>query len=296
MRFSAPSTFLAAAFLFAGASASAERPAELDTSRTTGVQLEYKFERGDAHNFVFDWNYTSEELEGGDGDSTTASISMPITHEVQSIANGTGVIATSLQSPTVTRTVNEEPVSPGGLGSALQAARLSSNISSDGSVEESTGMISSDTPHDTTVVSFLNDAFALHWVQFPSEPVTIGDSWLQSEQETEGGLTSVLSARYTLVGFHREAGRELAVVDTVYTYAVDGQVVAERSGRPARVVARGHGEGHLLFDYERGQIHELGIRIGTILTSTETSGVHSSSAFSHDGTLRAQVVAAAVPE
>ncbi|MFT6399474.1 MAG: hypothetical protein ACJAYU_004241, partial [Bradymonadia bacterium] len=200
------------------------------------------------------------------------------------------------QSPTVVRTLNGEQQPPGGLGSALQAARLSSSIASDGSVEESTGRIASDTAHDASIVGFLSDAFTLHWIQFPSEPVSIGDSWLQTEQETEGGLTSVLSARYTLSGFHHDGGRDLAVIDTVYTYAVDGQVVAERSGRPARVVARGHGEGFLLFDYGRGQIHELGIRIGTVLTSTETSGGHTSSAFAHEGTLRAQVIAVAVPE
>lgn len=288
---------LAATFILAAApEARAERPAEVDDTRTETVRLQYKFDRGASHNFLFDWVYGSEELEGGDGESTAVTLSMPVTHEVQSANGGSGVIATSLQTPTIARQANGEAVSDDGLAAALQTARLTQTVAPDGSVSGGSGTIGTSNAEDATTVGFLNDAFQLQWIQFPMEAVSIGDSWLQTEQETEGGLTSVLSARYTLAGYAREGDRDLAVIDTVYTYSVDGQVVAERSGRPARVVARGHGDGYVLFDHNRGQIHELGIRLGTILTSTETSGVHSSSSFSHQGTLRAQVVAVAIPE
>ena len=288
---------LAALFLFvATPDAGAERPAEIDESRTETVRLQYKFDRGASHSFLFDWTYASEELEGGDGEDSVVTLSMRITHEVQSTNGGSGTLATSLQTPTITRSENGEPISADRLSDALASARLTQTVAPDGSVSGGTGTISTSNAEDATAVGFLNDAFQLQWIQFPLEAVTIGDSWLQTEQEVEGGLTSVLSARYTLVGYAREGERDLAVIDTVYSYSVDGQVVAERSGRPARVVARGHGGGYVLFDHNRGQIHELGIRLGTILTSTETSGIHSSSSFTHEGTLRAQVVAIAIPE
>lgn len=296
MRLPVPQALAAALMLSASPQANAERPAEIDDARAGSVSLQYTFDRGASHNFVFDWTYASEELEGGDGGSSTVTLNMPITHEVQAVSGGAGTIATSLQTPTIARAVDGEPADGTGLTDALRSARLTATVARDGTISDASGTVVTSDPEEATALGFLNDVFELQWIQFPLEAVAIGDSWLQTQQDIDGGLTSVLSARYTLAGFTRQGERDLAVIDTVYTYSVDGQVVAERAGRPSRVVARGHGEGHVLFDYNGGQVHELGIRLGTILTSTETNGVHRSSSFSHEGTFRAQVVAVAVQE
>lgn len=296
MRLPAPLALAAALTLIGLPQAHAERPTEIDDSRSGSVTLQYTFDRGAAHNFVLDWTYASEELEGGDGGQTSVTLNMPLTHEVQTTAGGAGTIATSLQTPTLVREIDGEPAETSGLSGALLSARLTSTVARDGTVSNASGTVTTTDPDEATAIGFLNDVFQLQWIQFPLEAISIGDSWLQTQQDLEGGLTSVLSARYTLVGFTRSGERDLAVIDTVYTYSVDGQVVAERSGRPARIVARGHGEGYVLFDHNRGQVHEMGIRLGTILTSTETSGVHRSSSFSHEGTLRAQVVEIVVPD
>lgn len=281
------------------ATAHAERPAEVDTSRESAAQLAHSFSRGASHSYVLRGSFESEGLEGINDDTSSVTVTMPITYEVQSVDPASrALVATSLQAPEVTITRNGEPESGGSLADALRSARLTQTVAPDGSVVDRTGALEANNATNANTMGFISDVLAVRWVQFPQEPVVTGDSWLQvvpmDMHDTENNLTATISVRYTLTGFAQTAGGEVAVIDAVYSTSIDGQMVAS-SGRSVRVVGRGHGEGYILFNHARGQLQELSLHNGVVLTTTENNGARSTTAFSSDVELRAQVIAAETP-
>lgn len=279
------------------ADAFAERPANIDTTRTDSISLAYRLARGDSHNHVFTAQMETEGLEGPSSQRSAVRLNIPVTYEVQSVDGaGTALVATSLRTPEVSFSVNGQAQSATALANTFRSARLTQSVARDGTIVERTGRFAATTPSEAFVTGFVSDSLAVHWVQFPQEAVNIGDSWLQiipmDMHDAENNLSATVSVRYTLSGFASSGTGEVAVIDAQYTTAIDGQMIGD-SGRSVRVVGRGHGEGYLLFDYREGRIHELGLQNGVVITATENNGQRSVTAFSSNAEFRAQVVAAA---
>lgn len=291
---------LAAASLVSSA-ALAERPAVIDTTRTTEVTLAYELARGDSQSYLYTTSFQAEELERGAREELRVELSMPVSYEVQNVdGSGVALVAISLRPPTITAARVDEALETSALETALRSARLTASIATDGTVVERAGDFTPATnPEDAYIMGFVSDNLAIHWAQFPQEPVSIGDSWLQivpmDMHDTENGLSATISVRYTLSGFAQTPVGEVAVIDAVYTTVIDGQLV-DPSGRGARVVGRGLGEGYLLFDYANGRLYEVAMHDGTVLTATENNGQRTTTAFTQDVSIRAQVVAAALPQ
>ncbi len=293
------SLLVVAALLVIATEAAAERPAEIDTSRSDHVSLRYSFERGASQAFALDASTVSEGLEGTRGTVTEFTISMPVTYEVQTVDDaGVATVATSLRAPVMSLTVGGESEGVRGISEVIRAARLTHQIAADGTLVERSGEIEpDDTAADAS--SFLTDTLALAWVDFPQESVAIGDSWLQivpmQMNDSETALMANVSVRYTMAGFALVNGVEHAVIDAEYTTTIDGQLNAGAQGvRSLRVVGRGRGEGYIIFDHRAGRAAEVHLDNGVVFTATESNGFRTSESVVSHTTLRSQVVAAAV--
>lgn len=289
---------LLAMTLLAGAPASAQNaegaPEAMDTSRSDAVEMAYSLSRGASQTYALEASFSSEGLEGTAGTRLEMTLSMPLSYEVQSVDSaGVALVATSLRDPAVTLTENGEPVDGGTIAQSLRSARLTQAVSSDGTVTERSGGFGVLDNRDVYALGFVSDTLAMRWMQFPQEPVAIGDSWLQvipmDMHDSEAGLQATVAARYTLVGFER--GGQVAVVEAEYTTTIEG-VSNTRTGRSARIVGRGAGEGTIRFDHGASRINEMVFRNGIVLTATESNGARTVRTFSQDAALRARVVGA----
>lgn len=289
-----------AAVSLASSAAFAERPTVVDTTRATEVTLAYRLARGDSQSYLYTTSFLAEELEGAAGEELRVQLSMPVSYEVQNVdAAGVALVATSLRPPTISATRDGEPLDTSAVEAAFRTARLTSSVTPDGTVIDRAGdFAASPNPDDAYTTGFVSDNLAVHWAQFPQEPVSIGDSWLQvvpmDMHDAENNLSATISVRYTLAGFAQAPVGEVAVIDAVYTTAIDGQMV-DPSGVGARVVGRGMGEGYLLFDHVNGRLYEVALHDGIVLTATENNGRRTTTSFSQDVTIRAQVVAPTLP-
>lgn len=269
----------------------AERPAEVDTSRTSEIQLGYAFERGNAESHVLDAHMTAEALDSGTREPAWELIlSLPLSYEVQSVNDaGNALVATSLGSPTVTRRENGVNVDTGSVLQGLRAARITATVAPNGSVvDRSTG--TSEPGDRTDAVAWLADILAYHMPQFPQEPIVVGDSWLQAINHSQDDLVTSVTIRYTLAGFADHPIGNVAVIDATYTTTVEGQTTVSGTAMQ-RIVGRGSGEGYLLFDHEGGRIVESGLRNGVVITSSTHAGHRTMMAFNERASTRAQVVA-----
>lgn len=289
---------LLAMTLLAGASASAQTaegaPEVMDTSRTEAVEMAYSLSRGASQTYSLEASFASEGLEGTAGSRLEMTLSMPLSYEVQSVDSaGVALVATSLRDPAVTLTEDGETADGGTIAQSLRSARLTQAVSSDGTVTERSGGFEVLDNRDVYALGFVSDTLAMRWMQFPQEPVAIGDSWLQvipmDMHDSESGLQATVSARYTLAGFER--GGQVAVVQAEYTTTIEG-VSNTRTGRSARIVGRGAGEGTIRFDHGASRINEMVFQNGIVLTATESNGARTVRAFSQEATLRARVVGA----
>ena len=278
--------------------ASAQRPTEVSTDGGE-VALSYAFARGASLPFAATVALDMEAL-----DSTPrrmrVDIAMPATFEVQSVSDaGQALVAASVRNVQVTATTGTRQTNLGDVASLLQSFRTSLTLSADGTVIERTGFQVRGTPRreDATIQIAFFDAISTVWPQFPTEPVAVGDSWLQvfpdASHDPDNDLSSTLTVRYTMAGFVDVGGRRQALVDVAVTRQIDGQVT-DGAGRGSRVVGRGQGEGYIIFDYQRGRLSEQQISAGWVTTITETNGSRSQFAVRSDVSFRAQVFDAVV--
>lgn len=280
----------AAPLLLLASPAEAARPEQVDSDRSGAVPLRFTLQRGQSRAYTLTGRQTREGLEGTAGDISDLDVSLSYTYEVQSVGDdGTADIAASLTGAEVSYAINGEEEETDEILSGIRDARLTLRAADDGSLRERNGSV------DTRIVSpdigsFLQDTFSQVWVQFPEEPVSIGDSWLQviplSLSDSAPDLEANINVRYTLAGFANVGGAEHAVIDAEYSTEIDGNMAFGPGGRLLRVVGRGIGEGHILFNPAAGAVSEIHVESGTVLTATETNGRRTARAFSTESTLR----------
>lgn len=264
-------------------------PEAITTTREAPVALQYRLQRGQSARYSLTGSQTREGLEGTPGNVSTFSFTIPYTWEVQSVDDaGRALVASSLTSPELSWVVNGDPESTSEIAAGILGARLTHRVTRAGSVTERSGTINTNavTPDAGT---FLADALAASWIEFPEQPVRIGDSWLQTVPLEMGAagpeLVAIIEVRYTLTGF---AGDSIAVIDAAYTTEIDGSLPATtQGGRGLRVVGRGQGEGYVLFNTSAGIVNEVSLRSGMVLTATENSGRRTSQAYTSNVTLSA---------
>ena len=256
--------------------ASADRPssASIDTSRKDKVVLSHEFRRGQSFSFTTTASQTIESLDGIESVKADSRVTLPVVYEVQRTeADGSAVLTLSAAGANVSATANGRAVALGSFVDSLRSSRVTRAIRRDGTIAETTGTLPSDSSQARTS-AFVADLLAMHWVQFPAEPLAIGESWLQSIplqlDDTTGKLNGSINARYTLVGF---SGQN-AVIDATYEAEVEGSLTEGSAGaRTVRVSGRGRGEGYVLFDPQGGVVVESGSRLGLVNTFTETNGI-----------------------
>lgn len=286
----APAAIAASLALSVPGVAHADYPETVTTERSAAVSLAHSLQRGQSATYTIRGSQVREGLENTPGNVATFSCSVPYTWEVQSVDDaGLAQVANSLTNPDVSWVVNGEAEPAGGIVDGIRAARLTQRVARDGTVSDASGAI------DTREVNpdagnFLSDAIAFAWIQFPDEPVAIGDSWLQTIPLQLGAgtqeLQATVAARYTLNGFAPWGDGEVAVIDADYTITIDGTMsTSATSGRVLRVVGRGQGDGYVLFDAGAGRLREVSLRSGMILTATENSGRRTSQAYSNTVTV-----------
>jgi hypothetical protein len=283
----AVATLLASSVVVVPMPTSAAYPEAVTTTRTTPVALQYRLQRGQSARYTITGSQIREGLEGTPGNVSTFSFTIPYTWEVQSVDDaGRALVASSLTSPNLSWVVNGESEDTRGIADGILSARLTHRVSPTGSVSERSGTI------DTNIVTpdagtFLADSLAASWIEFPEQPVGIGDSWLQTVPLEMGSagpeLVALIEVRYTLTGF---VGESTAVIDAVYSTQIDGTLPATtQGGRGLRVVGRGQGEGYVLFNTAAGVVNEVSLRSGMVLTATENSGRRTSQAYTSNVTL-----------
>lgn len=269
--------------------AEAARPAEVNAEQSAPVTLRLMLQRGLTRSYTFEGQLTREGLEGTAGNVANLEASLRYTFEVQSVADdGTVDIAASLTEPVMRYAVNEEEEGSDDLFTSVRDARLTVRAATDGSLRERSGTIDTRTVNPD-IGSFLQDAFNQLWIQFPQEPVAAGDSWMQVVPLTLGatasGIEAAVNARYTFAGFADVDGVNTAVIDVQYATEIDGNMSVGAASRLLRVVGRGTGTGHILFDPARGVITEMAVDNGSVLTATETNGRRSTQAVSSSASL-----------
>jgi len=276
---------------FTPSDAFAERPSQIDATRTDPIQFSYRFTRGQSTSYELTGRTTIEKLSNASGDRIEFSVTVPVRHEVQNVnSDGVATISTSFGVPTLDLQNAPREHTTADVASALRAARVTRTIASDGRVSDTAGDLTSET-HLAHYVEFLADALTLQWMSVPVESISVGDSWLQTVPKSiignDDNLMSSISVRYTVAGFANVGGREHAVIDAEYTARIDGTTTfgTERS-RAAQVVLRGSGEGYVLFDTRSGRITESAHRIGSILTITEANAARESQAITVESSMR----------
>jgi len=290
-----PTLALSFALLGVSGTAWAERPTQLDTTRSDRVTLQYQFERGTART----WSMTADErvegLDGTTGDITDFSIRAPVYWEVQNIdAEGIAEIAMSIADIEASLVVDDEDESTREILDALEPARFSLRLRRSGDNEEYTASVGRDSSR-ADAGAFISDVLRTAWVEFPAESVGIGDSWLQTiplaMNDLENRVNATLTVRYTLTGFAMVGGVEQAVIDAELTTVIDGQQPLGND-LVLRIVGRGSGEGYIVFDHRAGVITEVGAENGLILTYVDPSDQRTSLSITSSTTLATQALEA----
>ena len=260
--------------LLTTAPASAERPAQIDNTRSDTVTLTHSFARGQSSLYELIATQTIEQLEG-DGDLTASlDITLPVRVEVQSVDDGgLATVTTSMGDPTIAMIVDEDDEDPDDAEDILDAARITQVVQPDGTVVETSGALEED-GSVVNATGMVSDLLSALWIQFPTDPVAIGDTWLQTMPLAMGGdsdnLRAVVNARYTLAGYAAGVGGEQVVIDVEYTQVIEGDV--QQAGVPVYVVGRGLSRGYILFDHRGGVVTESGVEGGLVLTFNEPNG------------------------
>lgn len=273
------------------APAYAERPAQIDATRTQPLLLQWRYTRGQSATYGITADVAVEDLRQSDTVTSSASVALSLRSEVQSVdAQGTASLALSLGDPTVSLVSPRRDDAPSVVSAALRGARVNFSARPDGTVQERTGLPGSDRTHPNPS-AWVSDLIALAWVQFPGEQVRVGDSWVQilpmsQDSGTDGRVAASFTVEYTFTGYALHAGREHIVIDARYSAAVDGNVpFAGTTDQTATLVGRGDGEGYLLFDAAAGSLSEIGLRLGFVLTQTDPTGLRTSRAVTSNATL-----------
>lgn len=294
-----PTLVLSLVFVGAAGTAHAERPSQLDTTRSDRVTLQYSFERGAARTFVLQAEERIEGLDGTSGDVTDFVVTAPVLWEVQNIdAEGVAEVAMSVAAIEPSLTVDGEAESTREIVEALAAARFSLRLRRSGDNEEFTASVGRDSSR-ADAGAFVSDLLRSAWVEFPAEPVGIGDSWLQTiplaMSDVENRISATLTVRYTLVGFALVNEVEQAVIDAELTTVIDGQQPLGND-LAMRIIGRGNGDGYIVFDHRAGAITEVGADNGLILTFIDPADQRTALAISSTSTLTAQPLVADAEE
>lgn len=278
---------LAAALAAVPAVGQAERPQQIDSTRTDKIRLAYSFSRGQARTIALQAAQVTEGLQGTDGSVNVLNVTAPFTVEVQRMTDdGRAVVSASISPQSVTYSSGGANLSSDSISQALRSARLSFTIASDGTISERSGSVPADTT-GAAAGAYIQDAISLTWIQFPQEDVGVGSTWLQiiplSMNDERANMSATISVKYTLSGFAMVNGREHAVIDAQYNTFIEGQAGGGDSNqREFRIVGRGQGEGYILFDFRSGRLTEASARNGMVITTTENSGFRTVRAFSSE--------------
>jgi hypothetical protein len=277
------SSVLALAFLAASAAtpspAHAERPAQIDDQRAGTTSFGHTLTRGQTRQLAISATQTVEAVEGRQVPTNTMALEARVQLEVQSVLDGGGAQLSASFSPDTLR-IEEGPI-PVELAAFLNSVsgtRFSFSVAPNGTFGDRTGQFRRE-PSRADTGAFIIDALALSWIQFPAEPVAIGDSWLQSVPLTMGldvpEVQASISVRYTLAGFVLHAGREHALLDATFATVIDGAQTPAGSDIATVIVGRGLGEGYVIYDVVNGRMAEQSIENGLVITYTDGSGART---------------------
>lgn len=274
--------------------ADAERPVAIDSTRSDRVQLQHRFTRGQTQTYQL---VAAQRISPVTRDPVVTDVRMSLTfsQEVQNVApDGSATVGTTLSNPALETDVQSRRVFEAAWA-RLRGLRSTTRVEPDGTLLENLGGAMTDfgalDPSGTVV-----DLITMTRVEFPREAVAIGESWLQtiplSVSTADSSIVATASARYTLVGYAPFAGREVAVIDATYDTSVEGAVSFSNHAREL-LIGRGHGSGYLLFDVGAGEVLEIGVTNGVVLTRTDISGARSIFTADINSTVTSLSVAAA---
>ena len=270
------SLFALTLVLSVGATASAERPGDVDASREAPTALSNQFERSDARTFMVNLDISVEGLSMRD-DAVEAEGSVPVQTEVLRVdEDGVAEIAVSIDRPQLTILDSEESVDVGDAIAALQATRLTRSIRSDGHLVDTTGQIA-DEGTGAPIAATVADVMSLIWIELPGEEVSVGDTWVQTAPMWIGADSASLRAeqqlRYTLAGFATLPTGEVAVIDFTIDERVSGEVPLDDEGlQTMQVSGRGTGSGYVLFNVAGGYTQEVGLETGSVVVYEDSAG------------------------
>lgn len=269
-----------AALLSVPNSASAERPAQVDATRTEPVQLSHRTARGQSRTLTLSAEVRAEAVEGAALPVTVLNLELPMVLEVQSVADdGVASVSASFTPVRVDIRADDVAVDSSAMIASLGSTRLSFTVSPTGAVSERSGNFARDTSRADTGGTVI-DTLSLAWIEFPSEPVAIGESWMQTVPlylaEGNANLTAQLSTRYTLAGYVMWGGREQLLIDSTYSTTVNGTQGGTTAETPTTtIVGRGSGDGFAIVDPSTGNVVHLEGTNGAVLTYTDSAGVRT---------------------
>ena len=256
--------------------ADAERPASIDSTRSERVLLHHLFARGDTKTYQVVATQSIAPVSRGNV-PTDVRMSLTFSQEVQNVApDGSATVGTTLSDPSFETDVQSRRMFEA-TWARLRGLRTTNRLETDGTMLENLGGGTSDfgalDPSGTVV-----DLLTMTRVEFPREPVAIGESWLQtiplSVSTADGSIRATAAARYTLAGYAPFSGREVAVIDATYDTTIEGTLTFSNQASEV-LVGRGHGSGFLLFDVRAGEILQVEVNNGVVLTRTDISGGRS---------------------
>jgi hypothetical protein len=229
---------------------------------------------------------TLEALGDNPTPPLTFSLSVPWTQEVQSIAaNGAASLAQTIGEPAFRVTAGQTRQDLTQSRTRLRTARVTLRVAPNGSILEQLSSIQSDAPiFDPSSVT--TDLIAMSRIEFPQEPISVGESWIQvvpmSLSASDGSIQGSIQVRYTLAGYASWRGREVAVFDGELTARMDGALSYANLTSDA-LVGRGSGASWVLFDVQRQEVLEMGFQQGLVLTRTPVSGARSMQGLALEG-------------
>ncbi|MFT4703027.1 MAG: hypothetical protein ACI81R_000715 [Bradymonadia bacterium] len=272
------STLLAASVPTA---ADAARPGEI-TDTATAATFSYRLSRGLSQRLETNIVIQTEELAGRRSTEHVFNARFGYTWEVQSVGDdGTATVANSLTNAEANYTIAGEREDTTEIVNAMRGARLSHQVTSTGTLINATGTLETE----EQIGNIVHDIISSAWVQFPAEPVSPGDIWLQSIPRAvgldTGSIQAGTTAQYTLAGYANVGGARHAVIDVVYATRLDGLLEDEGgSGQRVELLGRGAGTAYVLFNMATHRVTEVSGNIGDVMTGTLISGSRVQTAYS----------------
>lgn len=256
--------------------AEAERPVSIDATRSERVLLHHIFARGNTKTFqiVATQSITPVSSENA---PTDVRMSLTFSQEVQNVApDGSATVGTTLSNPSFETDLQSRRLFEA-TWARLRGLRTTTRLQTDGTMLENLGGGTGDfgalDPSGTVV-----DLLTMTRVEFPGEPVAIGESWTQSiplsVSTADGSIHATAAARYTFAGYSPFAGREVAVIDATYDTTIEGTLTFSDQAHED-LVGRGQGSGYILFDARAGEILQVEVTDGVVLSRTDISGARS---------------------